>query len=71
MKEIQSFTYAMDVGGRILKVRALGIDVVAYQDPLGTTIPRIKIQIKRRESPASVNEIRELMGLLQKDGDDR
>ncbi len=46
-----------------------GIDVVAYQDPLGTTTPRIKIQIKRRESSASVNEIRELMGLLQKDGD--
>ena len=46
-----------------------GIDVVAYQDPLGTTTPRIKIQIKHRESSASVKEIRELMGLLQKDGD--
>ncbi len=46
-----------------------GIDVVAYQDPLGTTVPRIKIQIKHRESLASVKEIRELMGLLQKDGD--
>ncbi|OPY10195.1 MAG: Restriction endonuclease [Syntrophus sp. PtaB.Bin001] len=46
-----------------------GIDVVAYQDPLGTTVPRIKVQIKHRESLASVNEIRELMGLLQKDGD--
>jgi len=46
-----------------------GIDVVAYQDPLGTQTPRIKIQIKHRDTPASVKEIRELMGLLQKDGD--
>jgi len=46
-----------------------GIDVVAYQDPLGTTVPRIKIQIKHRESLASVKEIRELMGILLKDGD--
>jgi restriction system protein len=46
-----------------------GIDVVAYQDPLGTKTPRIKIQIKHRDAPASVKEIRELMGLLQKDGD--
>jgi len=42
---------------------------VAYQDPLGTTVPRIKIQIKHRESLASVKEIRELMGILLKDGD--
>lgn len=46
-----------------------GIDVVAYQDPLGTKVPRIKLQIKHRDSTASVKEIRELMGLLQKDGD--
>ncbi|HQG46781.1 MAG TPA: Mrr restriction system protein [bacterium] len=46
-----------------------GIDVVAYQDPFGTKAPRIKIQIKHRETPASAKEIRELMGLLQKDGD--
>lgn len=46
-----------------------GIDVIAYQDPLGVKSPRIKVQIKHRESPASVSEIRELMGLLQKEGD--
>lgn len=46
-----------------------GVDVIAYQDPLGVKSPRIKVQIKHRESPASVSEIRELMGLLQKEGD--
>lgn len=46
-----------------------GIDVIAYQDPLGTTSPRIKVQIKHRESSATVQEVRQLMGLLQKDGD--
>jgi restriction system protein len=46
-----------------------GIDVVAYRDPLGTVSPRIKVQVKHRESSASVQEMRQLMGLLQKDGD--
>jgi restriction system protein len=47
-----------------------GIDVIAYRDPLGTVSPRIKVQIKHRlEIPASVQEVRQLMGLLQKDGD--
>jgi restriction system protein len=46
-----------------------GIDVLAYRDPLGTVSPRIKVQVKHRESSASVQEVRQLMGLLQKDGD--
>ena len=46
-----------------------GVDVVAYRDPLGTDSPRIQVQIKHRGSPASVQEIRQLMGLLQKEGD--
>lgn len=46
-----------------------GVDVIAYQDPLGVVSPRIKVQIKHRESAATVQEIRELMGLLQKAGD--
>jgi restriction system protein len=44
-------------------------DIVAYRDPLGTSSPRIKVQIKHRESAATVQEVRQLMGLLQKDGD--
>ena len=46
-----------------------GVDVIAYQDPLGVRSPRIKVQIKHRDAPASVQEVRELMGLLQKEGD--
>jgi len=46
-----------------------GVDVVAYRDPLGTESPRIQVQIKHKDSPASVQEVRQLMGLLQKEGD--
>ena len=46
-----------------------GVDVIAYKDPLGVVSPRIKIQIKHRDSTATVQEIRELMGLLQKEND--
>lgn len=46
-----------------------GLDIIAYQDPLGVKSPRIKVQVKHRESMASVDEVRQLMGLLQKDGD--
>lgn len=46
-----------------------GLDIIAYRDPLGTVSPRIKVQIKHRDQPATAPEIRQLMGLLQKDGD--
>lgn len=46
-----------------------GIDIMAYRDPLGTQSPRIQVQIKHREASASVQEVRQLMGLLQKEGD--
>jgi restriction system protein len=46
-----------------------GVDVMAYRDPLGTESPRIQVQIKHRDTPATVQEIRQLMGLLQKQGD--
>jgi len=46
-----------------------GIDIIAYRDPLGTVSPRIKVQIKHRGASSSVQEVRQLMGLLQKDGD--
>lgn len=51
------------------KGRDGGVDIVAYRDPLGTESPRIQVQIKHRESAASVQEVRQLMGLLQKEGD--
>jgi restriction system protein len=46
-----------------------GVDVIAYRDPLGTQSPRIQVQIKHKEATASVQEVRQLMGLLQKEGD--
>jgi len=46
-----------------------GIDLIAYQDPLGTTPPHIKVQVKHREQKATVKEIRELEGLLRRDSD--
>ena len=46
-----------------------GVDIVAYRDPLGTESPRIQVQIKHKDVPASVQEVRQLMGLLQKEGD--
>lgn len=46
-----------------------GLDVIAYKDPLGTISPRVKVQAKHRTGPASVQELRQLMGVLQKDGD--
>jgi len=46
-----------------------GVDIVAYRDPLGTVSPRIKVQVKHRTSTTSVQEIRQLIGLLGMDGD--
>lgn len=47
-----------------------GVDVIAYRDPLGTVSPRIKVQVKHRpDNLVNVQEVRQLMGLLQKDGD--
>lgn len=46
-----------------------GIDVVAYKDPLGTTTPRILVQVKHREQKVHVKEVREMDALLRKEGD--
>lgn len=46
-----------------------GIDIVAYKDPLGTSTPRIRTQVKHRDQKFTVKEVRELEGLLRKEGD--
>ncbi len=47
-----------------------GLDIVAYNDPLGATAPRLKVQIKHRpDASIPVDDIRSLTGLLNKDGD--
>jgi len=44
-----------------------GIDIRAYRDPLGTSTPRIKVQIKHRDNAVSSSEMRELRGGLGKE----
>jgi restriction system protein len=44
-----------------------GVDITAYRDPLGTEAPRMKVQVKHRETATPVQDIRQIMGLLQKD----
>jgi restriction system protein len=52
------------------KGRDGGLDIIAYRDPLGATTPRIKVQVKHRpQASISVDDIRSLIGLLNKDGD--
>jgi restriction system protein len=46
-----------------------GIDIIAYRDPLGTVTPRIRLQIKHRDSKATGAEVHQLLGLLRNDGD--
>lgn len=47
-----------------------GLDIIAYNDPLGATAPRLKVQVKHRpDSAVPVDDIRSLTGLLNKDGD--
>ncbi len=41
-----------------------GLDIVAYNDPLGTKPPRIKVQVRRREARTSVEDVRAFMSLL-------
>lgn len=52
------------------KGRDGGIDVLAFRDPLGATSPRLKVQVKHYPStPVGVEVVRQLAGLLTKDGD--
>lgn len=47
-----------------------GIDIIAYNDPLGTIQPHIKAQVKHCPGSAiSVDVVRSLMGVLSKDGE--
>jgi restriction system protein len=41
-----------------------GIDILAYNDPLGTSAPRIKVQVKRRADKINVDGLRAFMALL-------
>jgi restriction system protein len=41
-----------------------GIDIVAHNDPLGTSPPRIKVQVKRRADKISVDGLRAFISVL-------
>lgn len=41
-----------------------GIDIIAYTDPLGASVPRIKVQVKRREQPVAVEGLRAFLSVL-------
>jgi restriction system protein len=44
-----------------------GLDILAWNDPLGTRPPRMKVQVKRHESPIGVGDLRSFMALLAED----
>lgn len=47
-----------------------GVDIIAYQDPLGIKTPRVKVQVKHKPHTSSpVDDIRKLLGVMNKDGD--
>jgi restriction system protein len=47
-----------------------GIDIIAYSDPLGTSQPRIIVQVKHRPNDAiSADEIQKLSGTLKRNSD--
>lgn len=41
-----------------------GIDILAHNDPLGTSAPRIKVQVKRRADKIRVDDLRSFMSML-------
>lgn len=42
-----------------------GVDIIAYQDPLGATAPRLKVQVKHKpETAVPANDVRALRGVL-------
>lgn len=44
-----------------------GIDILAFNDPLGTVPPRIKVQVKRRKDNIAVDEMRSFLALINND----
>ncbi|MCJ7563852.1 MAG: restriction endonuclease [Candidatus Aminicenantes bacterium] len=44
-----------------------GVDIIAHTDPLGTSTPRIKVQVKRREESTKVDGLRSFLSVLGTD----
>lgn len=47
--------------------RDRGIDIIAYTDPLGASLPRIRVQVKHRDQPTAVADLRAFMSVLGTD----
>ena len=47
--------------------RDRGIDIIAYTDPLGASVPRIRVQVKHRDQPTAVEGLRSFMSVLGSD----
>ena len=60
-KEIQNYIYDSDVAPPGADG---GVDVIAYLDPLGVKMPRLKVQVKHSKENIGVRVVRELQGLL-------
>lgn len=45
--------------------RDSGVDIVAFPDPFGFEMPRIKVQVKHRRDQATAHEVRALAGTLR------
>lgn len=41
-----------------------GVDILAWNDPLGTKPPRIKVQVKREQTAINVSKLRSFMAIL-------
>lgn len=46
-----------------------GIDIIAYRDPLGASVPRIKVQVKHREQKVDVKDVRQFQSVLRNEAD--
>lgn len=44
-----------------------GVDIVAWNDPLGTRPPRIKVQVKRQKESVNIDGLRAFMAMLGED----
>ena len=65
-------TVAYDNASRFCKLESTlpaSLRIDAYKDPLGITAPRIKVQVKHRDQKVAAKDVREMEGLLRKEGD--
>ena len=46
-----------------------GVDIIAYRDPLGASVPRIKVQVKHREQKVDVKDVRQFQSVLRNEAD--